>query len=68
MIVEFTYHLNADLIKNLLEKHGIPVVIWTDECGGLSVSQTFIQRAGLFVPDSVRQTMLDFLGKGNVDA
>jgi hypothetical protein len=68
MVAEFTNHPEADLIKNLLEKHGIRVAIWSDDCGGLAVGQTFIQRVRLFVPDSDRQAAMDILGKWSADA
>lgn len=68
MVAEFTNHPQADLAKNLLEKHGISVSIWSDDCGGLAVGQTFIQRVRLFVPNSDRQAALDILGKGAADA
>jgi hypothetical protein len=58
----------ANFTKNLLEEHGIRVSIWSDDCGGLAAGQTFIQRVKLFVPDSDRQTAIDILGKGAVDA
>jgi hypothetical protein len=67
MVAEFTNHPQAELTKNLLEKHGITVSIWSDDCGGLAVGQTFIQRVRLFVPDSDRQAALDILGKGTAD-
>ena len=68
MVAEFTNHPQADLTKNLLEKHGIRVSIWSDDCGGLAVGQTFIQRVRLFVPDSARQVAMDVLGKDVADA
>ena len=68
MVAEFTNHPQAELTKNLLEKHGIRVSIWSDDCGGLAVGQTFIQRVRLFVPDSDRQDAEDILGKGPSDA
>ena len=67
-VAEFTNHPQADLAKNLLEKHGIRASIWSDDCGGLAVGQTFIQRVRLFVPDSQHQAALDILGKGKTDA
>jgi hypothetical protein len=67
-VAEFTNHPQADLVKNLLERYGIPVSIWSDDCGGLAEGQTFIQRGRLFVPDSERQSALDILGKGKIDA
>jgi hypothetical protein len=68
LVAEFTNHAQANLTKNLLEKYGIGVAIWSDDCGGLAVGQTFIQRVRLFVPDSDRQSALDILGKGASDA
>jgi hypothetical protein len=68
MVAEFANHPQADLTKNLLEKHGIRVAIWSDDCGGLAVGQTFIQRVRLFVPDPDRQSAEDVLGKGSADA
>ena len=68
MVAEFPNHPQADLTKNLLEKHGIRVSIWSDDCGGLAVGLTFIQRVRLFVPDSDRQAAMDILGKGISDA
>lgn len=68
MVAEFTNHPEADLSKTLLEKHGIRVSIWSDDCGGLAVGQTFIQRVRLFVPHSDRQAAMDILGKGIADA
>ena len=68
LIAEFTNHPEADLAKNLLEKHGIPGYIWSDDCGGFAGGQTFIQRVKLFVPTSDRQAAMDILGKGSVDA
>ena len=68
MVAEFINHPQADLAKNLLEKHGITVSIWSDDCGGLAVGQTFIQRVRLFVPDSDQQAAMDILGKGAADA
>jgi hypothetical protein len=68
MVVEFTVHPNAELTKNLLEKHGIRVAIWSDDCGGEAVGQKFIQRIRLLVSDSARHAIMDFLGKGTVDA
>jgi len=68
MVAEFTNHPQAELTKNLLEKHGISVAIWSDDCGGLAVGQTFIQRVRLFVPDSARQVAMDILGKGTLGA
>jgi len=62
MVAEFTNHAQANLTKNLLEKHGIRVAIWSDDCGGLAVGQTFIQRVRLFVHDSDRQSAMDILG------
>jgi hypothetical protein len=46
MVAEFSNHPQADLTKNLLE-NGIRVAIWSDDCGGLAVGQTFIQRVRL---------------------
>lgn len=63
MVTEFTNHPQADLAKNLLQKHGIRVSVWSDDCGGLAGGQTFIQRVRLFVPDSDRQAAMDILGK-----
>jgi hypothetical protein len=68
MVAEFTTHPQADLAKNLLEKHGIHVSIWSDDCGGLAAGQTFIQRVRLFAPDSDRQAAMDILRKGIADA
>ena len=68
MVAEFTNHPLADLTKNLLEQHGIRVTIWSDDCGGLAVGQTFVQRVRLFVPDSDRQAAIDILGKDITDA
>jgi hypothetical protein len=68
MVAEFTNHPQADLTKNLLEQHGIRVTIWSDDCGGLAVGQTFVQRVRLFVPDSDRQAAMDILGKDITDA
>ena len=68
MVAEFTNHPQADLTKNLLEQHGIRVTIWSDDCGGLAVGQTFVQRVRLFVPDSDRQAAIDILGKDITDA
>jgi len=68
MVAEFTNHPLADLTKNLLEQHGIRVTIWSDDCGGLAVGQTFVQRVRLFVPDSDRQAAMDILGKDITDA
>jgi hypothetical protein len=68
MVAEFTNHPQAELTKNLLENHGIPASIWSDDCGGLAVGQTFIQRVRIFVPDSHRQAAMDILGKGKADA
>jgi hypothetical protein len=67
-VAEFTNNPQADLAKNLLQKHGIPVSNWSDDCGGLTVGQTFIQRIRLFVSVSERQAALDILGKGKTDA
>lgn len=63
MVAEFTNHPQADLAKNLLQEYGIRVSAWSDDCGGLAVGQTFIQRVRLFVPDSDRQAAMDILGK-----
>jgi hypothetical protein len=30
MVAEFTNHPQADLAKNLLEKHGIRAAVWSD--------------------------------------
>ena len=68
MVAEFTNHPQADLTKNFIEKHDIRVAIWSEDCGGLAVGQTFIQRVRLFVPDSDRQAAMDILGKCIVDA
>jgi len=68
MVAEFTNHPQANFTKNLLEKQGIRVSIWSDDCGGLAAGQTFIQRVKLFVPDSDRQAAIDILGKGAIDA
>ena len=68
MVAEYSNHPEADLAKNLLEKHGLRVVKWSDDCGGLAPGQTFIQRVRLFVPDSDRQAAMDILGKGIADA
>jgi hypothetical protein len=68
VVAEFKDHPQADLARNLLEKHGIPVTVWSDDCGGLAGGQTFIQRVELFVPDSARQAAMDLLNKGIVDA
>ncbi len=67
MVAEFTNHPQAELTKNLLEQHGIRVSVWSDDCGGLAVGQTFIQRVRLFVPDSDKQAATDILGKGAAD-
>ena len=68
MVAEFIDHPQAELAKNLLEKHGIRVVIWSDDCGGLAGGQTFIQSVRLFVHDSDRQSAMDILGRGVSDA
>jgi hypothetical protein len=68
MVAEFTNHPEADFTRHLLEKHGIPVAIWSDDCGEMAVGQTFIQRVRLFVPESDRQAAMDILGEGAVDA
>jgi len=68
MIAEFTNHPEADFTRNLLEKHGIHVAIWSDDCGGMAAGQTFIQRVRLFVPDSDRQAAMGILCKGALDA
>ena len=68
LVAEFTNHPQADLTKNHLEKHGIPVRLWSDDCGGLAGGQTFIQRVRIFVPASDRRTALEILGKGSSDA
>jgi len=68
MVAEFSNHPEADMTKNLLEKNGIRVAIWSDDCGGFAAGQTFIQRVRLFVSDSDRQAAMDILGKGIVDA
>jgi len=68
MVAEFTNHPQAELTRNLLEKHGIRVAVWSDDCGGLAAGQTFIQRVRLFVPDSDRKAAMDILGKGIEDA
>ena len=61
-VADFANHAQADLAKNLLEKHGIRVAIWSDDCGGLVVGLSVIQRISLFVPDSARQAAMDILG------
>jgi hypothetical protein len=63
LLAEFTNHPEAELTRTLLEKHGIPVVVRSDDCGGLAGGQTFIQRVRIFVPDTVRQAAMDILGK-----
>jgi len=68
MVAKFTNHPQADLTKNLLEKHGIRVAVCSYDCGESAVGQTFIQRVRLFVPDSARQAAMDILGKGVADA
>jgi hypothetical protein len=68
LLAEFTNHPEAELTKTLLEGHGIPVIVWSDDCGGLAAGQTFIQRVKVFVPDSDRQAAMDILGKGPGDS
>jgi hypothetical protein len=68
MVAEYRDHPQADLARNLLEKHGIRVAVWSDDCGGLAGGQTFIQRVKLFVPDSARQAAMDILNQGIVGA
>ena len=68
LVAEFTNHPQAELTKNRLEKHGIAVYLWSDDCGGLAGGQTFIHRVRLFVPDADRQAALDILGKGSAGA
>jgi hypothetical protein len=63
LIAEYTDHPQAELARNLLENHGIPVYLWSDDCGGLAGGQTFIRRVRLFVENSDRTTALDILGK-----
>jgi hypothetical protein len=63
LIAEFTNHPLAQLTKNLLEKHGIRVTVWSDDCGGMAAGQTFIQRVRIFVPDADRRAAMDILGK-----
>jgi len=67
MVTEFTNHPEANLAKNLLEKHGIRVAVRSDDCGGMAVGQTFIQRVQLFVLASARRAAMDILGKGDAD-
>ena len=62
-VAEFTDHPQAELARNLLEKHGIGAALWSDDCGGLAVGQTFIRRVRLFVCDADREAALDILGK-----
>jgi hypothetical protein len=68
MVAEFTNHPEADLAKNLLEKCGISGYLWSDDCGGLAVGQTFIQRVRLFVPNSDQEAAMEILGKSIADA
>lgn len=68
LVAEFTNHPEADLSRQLLENHGIRVSIWSDDCGEMAGGQTFVQRVRFLVPKSDRQTAMDILGKGSVDA
>jgi len=64
MIAEFTDHPQAELARNLLEKHGVRAAIWSDDCGGLAGGQTFVQGVRLFVADSESDTAMEILGLG----
>jgi hypothetical protein len=48
-ISDYTNHPEAELARNLLQGHGIDVFLWSDDCGGMGVGQTVIQRVRLFV-------------------
>lgn len=63
LVAEYMDHPQAELAKNLLENHGIPAYIWSDDCGGLAGGQTFVRRVRLFVLESNRTAALDILGK-----
>lgn len=63
-VAEFTNHPEAALARNLLEAHGIDVAEWSDDCGGMAVGQTVIQRVRLFVRVSDIDQARDVLGRG----
>jgi hypothetical protein len=63
-VAEFTNHPEAALARNLLEAHGIEVAEWSDDCGGMAVGQTVIQRVRLFVRASDIEPARDMLGRG----
>ena len=64
LVAEFTDHPQAQLAKNLLEQHGIPSALWSDDCGGLAGGQTFLQGVRLFVSEEQRPVALGILGHG----
>ena len=67
MVAEFMNHPEADLARNLLESHGIRAAVWSDDCGGQALGQTFVQGVRVFVADADRKRAMDILGKGAKD-
>ncbi len=51
VIAEYTNHPIAELSAGLLEEHGIPAYLWSDDAGGLLAGSTFVDRVRLFVPN-----------------
>jgi hypothetical protein len=67
IVAEYTNRPLADLAANLLEEHGIPTYLWSDDGGGLLVANTYVDRVRLFVPDDELERARDIVREAEAD-
>lgn len=65
VVKEFSSHVEADLMKGMLESNGIMAITVADDCGGTAGGQTFVRGVKLLVSPEQKQEALELINQMN---